>query len=257
MRTRILLPALGGVAVAAAMALAATVPAAADSTPSPSASPTSGAAPSTPHTRCTGSSQAVLTCIKQRSQVAISDRESALQTMANDLNSRKHVTASDRSALLGQVSSDESGLQTLETEIEGSTSVQQAHTLAETIVTGYRVYVLEGPKVHIAIAGDTENAVEATIQNLLPSVQTTINDSSVSQQEKQAAQEALDDCTAQLALAEKASAGASAAVIDLQPSGYPGNKPALVAGRDSVHTARTHLRSCRTDLRNIRTDLGL
>ncbi len=70
------------------------------------------------------------------------------------------------------------------------------------IVTDYRVYVLEAPKVHLVIVADTEDSLELTLQGWLPKVQTAINNSSASAAEKAAAQTALNDCTASLAAAE-------------------------------------------------------
>jgi 3D (Asp-Asp-Asp) domain-containing protein len=256
MSRRTLLTALGGIAVAAALAAGSALPAAADPASSPSASPASGAAPTTPASPCAGSTAAVLACIKQRAAVAISDRETALQKMAADLNSSRSITASDRSTLLGQISLDESGLQSLGTTIQNDATVKQARSDARTIVTGYRVYVLEGPKVHLVIAADTEAAAEARIQNRLPAVQSAIDHSGASAAEKQAAQQALDDCISQLAAAKSASSGVSATVIDLQPSGYPGNQSILAGARGSVSSARADLGKCRTDLDSIRKDLG-
>jgi hypothetical protein len=132
-----------------------------------------------------------------------------------------------------------------------------AKALADTgtIVTGYRVFLLEQPKVHLVLADDTETTVESNLQSKLPSIQTAINNSSVSAAQKAAAQTAFKDCTTQLAAAQSASSGIVSDVINLLPSGYPGNQPTLVSARDSAQTARSDLGKCRTDVQTIRTDL--
>jgi hypothetical protein len=89
----------------------------------------------------------------------------------------------------------------------------------------------------------------------LPSIQTAINNSSVSAAQKAAAQTAFKDCTTQLAAAQSASSGIVSDVINLLPSGYPGNQPTLVSARDSAQTARSDLGKCKTDVQTIRTDL--
>jgi hypothetical protein len=216
------------------------------SSASPSATPTPGA--------CSGSVAARLACIRQRATTAVNDRESALRELAGDVNSSVAITAGDRATLLGQIDSDESGLETLLGTIDSDTTVAKALADTETIVTGYRVYVLETPKVHLVIAADTEGSVEHLIQSVLPAVQAAIDASS--SPNKAAAQAAFNDCSNQLAAAESASSGIVAEVIDLQPSGYPGNQPTLEAAAGSAQTARKDIGACYTDLNTIRKDLG-
>jgi hypothetical protein len=233
-------------AVSAALAAASVLPAMAAASPSPSA--TSGA--------CSGSTAARLACIDQRASQAVSAREAALQKMTSDVNNSADITSSDKATLLGQLSADASGLQTLLGTIDADTTVAKALADTETIVTGYRVFLLEQPKVHLVIAADTETTVESNLQSKLPSIQTAINNSSASAAQKAAAQTAFNDCTTQLAAAQSASSGIVSDVITLLPSGYPGNQPTLVSARDSAQTARSDLGKCKTDIETIRTDLA-
>ena len=233
-------------AVSAALAAASVLPAMAAASPSPSA--TSGA--------CSGSTAARLACIDQRASQAVSAREAALQKMTSDVNNSADITSSDKATLLGQLSADASGLQTLLGTIDADTTVAKALADTETIVTGYRVFLLEQPKVHLVIAADTETTVESNLQSKLPSIQTAINNSSASAAQKAAAQTAFNDCTTQLAAAQSASSGIDSDVINLLPSGYPGNQPTLVSARDSAQTARSDLGKCKTDIETIRTDLA-
>jgi hypothetical protein len=228
----------------------ATTPASGDpsASSSPSATPTPGP--------CSGSVAAQLACIRQRATTAVNDRESALQQMAGDVNSSVAIKAGDKSTLLGQINADESGLETLLGTIDADTTVAQARADTETIVTGFRVYVLEGPKVHLVIAADTEGNVESVIQSVLPAVQAAINASGASAAQKAEAQTAFNDCSSHLGAAESASSGIVVEVIDLQPSGYPGNQPTLASARQSAQTARQDLGTCYTDLKDIRQDLG-
>jgi len=266
---------LATLAVSAALGAASALPAMADtssspsplpsaslaptSSPSPTAStsPTSSPSPASKVGGCSGTQAGILACIKQRSATAISDRETKLQQLTTGVNGSADLTAADRSTLLGQLQSDATGLDSLNTTIQNDTSVKQAWEDAQTIVTGYRVYLLETPKVHLVIAGDTETTVESEIGSVMPALQTAINDSTASAADKQKAQTAFDDCTSQLAAAQSASSGVVTAVIDLRPSGYPGNQPTLVSARQSVTTARQDLGTCRTDINTIRAALGI
>jgi hypothetical protein len=232
-------------AVSAALAAATVLPAMAADSPSPSAS--SGA--------CSGSVAARLACIDQRASQALSARETALQQMTSDVNNSADIASSDKATLLGQISADESGLQTLLATIDADTTVAKALADTETIVTGYRVFLLEQPKVHLVIAADTETTIESNLKSKLPSIQTAINNSGASASRKAAAQTAFNDCTARLAAAQSESSGIVSDVIYLLPSGYPGNRPTLVSAKDQAQTARTDLGKCKTDIQTIRTDL--
>ena len=233
-------------AVSAALAAASVLPAMAAASPSPSA--TSGA--------CSGSTAARLACIDQRASQAVSAREAALQKMTSDVNDSADITSSDKATLIGQLSADASGLQTLLGTIDADTTVAKALADTETIVTGYRVFLLEQPKVHLVIAADTEGTIESNLSSKLPSIQTAINNSKASASQKAAAQTAFNDCPAQLAAAQSASSGIVSDVINLLASGYPGNQPTLASAKDQAQTARTDLGKCRTDLQTIKSDLS-
>jgi hypothetical protein len=237
---------IAALAVSAALAAASVLPAMAADSPSPSASP--GA--------CSGSVAARLACIDQRASQAVSARETALQQMTEDVNKSADITQSDKATLLGQISADESDLQTLLSTIDADTKGAQGLADTETIVTGYRVFLLERPKVHLVIAADTETTIESNLQSKLPSIQTAINKSSASAAQKAAAQTAFNECTTQLAAAQSASSGIVSEVINLLPSGYPGNQPTLVSARDSAQTARSELGKCKTDIETIKSDLS-
>ena len=255
---RLLLSLRSGIALAAstvALGAAGALPAAADTGSSPTPAPTSSPAPAP--APCSGSADSVLACIKQRAAEAISQREAALQKMATDLNDNTHVSASDRSTLLAQIQADESGLTALNATIQADTTAKQARSDALTIVTGYRVYVLEGPKVHLVIAADTEGGVESELQSVMPAIQTAINDSTAPPAQRADAQAAFNDCTSHLAQAVSATSNISSSVIGLEPSGYPGNKSTLTSARASAQTARQDLEECRHDLSTISKDLGI
>lgn len=262
---RLLLSLRSGIALAAsivALGAASALSAAADTGPSPTpastSSPTSTptSSPTSTPAPCSGSADSVLACIKQRAAEAISQRETALQKMASDLNGNSHVSASDRATLLAQIQADESGLTALNATIQADTTAKQARSDALTIVTGYRVYVLEGPKVHLVIAADTEGAAETKLQSVMPAIQTAIDKSTAPPDKRADAQAAFNDITSHLAQAVNASSSIASSVIGLEPSGYPSNKSTLTSARGSAETARQDLEQCRHDLSTIREDLG-
>ena len=239
-----------GLLIALGGATAVTVSA---STAIPSATASASASPS-PSGASTAASR--LAQLKERGAHAIATRESALPQLAADVTGGLGVTAGDKSNLLGQIQADESGLNALNTTIQADTTYATAHSDVELIVTDYYVFALEAPKVHLVIAADGETRVESLLGTTMPEVQSAITASGASATEKAAAQAAYDDCVAKLAAAQEATSGVSAEVINLQPSGYPGNKSTLEAAHTSVTTARQDLQDCRQDLNSVRQDLA-
>lgn len=203
------------------------------------------------------SSASRLQYLQQKGGAAINARLTEIGKLTDAVNKSTDITASDKSTLLSELAADQSGLQALESKIQSDTTASQAYADDQTIVTGYRIYVLEAPKVYLVIAADTENSVEPKIAAVLPELQTLINNSNADPGHKQQAQSALNDCTAQLSVAESASSGVSGSVINLQASGYPGNESTIISARDNVKNARAALQKCRSDINDVRTDLNI
>jgi hypothetical protein len=228
-----------GLGLAGSMAVDAAVP-----TPAPSASPTPA-----PHT-------VALVTLKAHCNVAVQRRLATLAADNTFLKDSAAMSNSDRTAPEGQISADQQGLTALDTTIQGDTTYQQAWADCQTIVTGYRVYALEDPKIHEVIAADGVTKVDATFTTLIPELQALINNSPVSVTVKAQAQADLNDLTSKVDAARTSISGVASSVINLTPAGWPGNQVDLKSAAQNIDTAHTDLDGAGADANHIIKLLG-
>ena len=181
---------------------------------------------------------------------AVQDRETKLTADAVRINGAADLTAADKSALLGIESSDASGLTALDTTIQGDTTLEEARTDCKKIVSGYHVYALFDPQVHLVIAADAISGANTKVSALATQLQQKLDGNT-----NPAVKAALADLAKHVAGSESAVTGVSSSVLALTPSGYPGNKPTLQTAQKSLTTARADLKQARTDIDTIRDAL--
>jgi hypothetical protein len=161
------------------------------------------------------------------------------------------LSSADRATLKGQIGADEQGLTALDATIQSDTTLAQARADCERIVTGFRVYVLEDPKIHEVIAADLAGKVNGSLETLIPELRSLINGSTVPPADKAAAQNDLNDLTSKVDASQTSISGVTASVIDLTPAGWPGNQVVLHSARQNIKTARADLSGARADVNHI------
>jgi hypothetical protein len=206
------------------------------------------AAPPTPPTSL---SQIGLGLIKTNCNIAVQRRLAVLAADETFVNPSAVLTSSDQSALEHQISADEQGLTALDATIQGDTTDSKAWTDCQRIVTAYRVYVLEDPKVHEVIAADGVTKVNATFTQVIPALQALINTTSLGAAVQAQAQHELNDLTSNVNGSRAAMSGVSASVISLLPAGWPANIPALQRAAAHLKTAGADLAVAGTDANQI------
>jgi hypothetical protein len=244
--TRVLARGVATLTLTAGFGLAGSVAVDAQTTPTPA--PTASSTPA-PHT-------VTLAMLQERCNVAVQRRLGTLGADDTFVKDSAALTSADRTTLEGQISADEQGLAALDKTIQGDTTYHQAWTDGQTIVTGYRVYVLEDPKIHEVIAADGVTKVNVTFATLIPELQTLINTSSVSTTVKAQAQADLNDLTSKVNASRTSISGVTASVINLVPAGWPGNQVDLKSAAQNIKTARTDLTGAGADANHIIQLLG-
>jgi hypothetical protein len=192
-----------------------------------------------------------LAALKARCNVAVQRRLGTLGADATFVKQSTALSSADRATLEAQIGADQQGLSALDQTIQADTSFAQAHADCERIVTGYRVYVLEDPKIHEVIAADGVSKVDGALQTLTPELQSLINNSTVSAADKAAAQRSLNDLIGKVSASETSISGVTSLVINLTPAGWPGNQVDLQSARKNITTARTDLDGARADVNNV------
>ncbi len=246
MNTRLLARGVATLTLTAGLGLAGSVAVDADTTPTPASTATPTPAP-----------QPIgLTALKAACNVAVQRRMGTLAADDTFVKDSAALTGSDRTTLEGQISADQVGLPALDKTIQGDTTYKQAWADCQTIVTGYRVYVLEDPKIHEVIAADGVTKVDETFVTLIPELQSLINNSSVSVTVKAEAQADLNDLTSKVDASQTSISGVASSVINLTPSGWPGNAVQLKSAAQNIRTARTDLAGAGADANHIIQLLG-
>ncbi|MDG6104615.1 hypothetical protein Daura_08570 [Dactylosporangium aurantiacum] len=94
----------------------------------------------------------------------IDQRLTALQKFETSLAAAKQVQPAHRDTLTKLIADQRAGLTALKTKVQGETTAAAVKDDAQSMVTGYRVFVLTGPKVRLTAAIDTELAVIAKLR---------------------------------------------------------------------------------------------
>jgi hypothetical protein len=191
--------------------------------------------------------------VKTHITAAIDRRLTTLGTLTTRTTDARGLTASDRSTLQSQLAAEKSGLTSLRSHVAADTDCASLRTDAKSVVETYRVYLLMAPKVHLVIAADSVTAIvnSTKLADAEARLQDGIDKRKGAGKDMTQAQAQLDDMKAKVAAAQSAVASVSSSVINLEPSGYPGNRPAILAARDSVRAGRADLRAARADARAV------
>ena len=184
---------------------------------------------------------------------AITKRLTDLAAARRLLDAATHVAASDRTALDGQIDSASGGLTTLKRTVDADTTLRQLRIDCRMIVTTYRVYLVLIPKVHMVVAADRVLAASAALNNVATLVQGKI--AAGGGATPGGAQAALTDLIAKAAAAQATAGGIPGELLPLTASGYPGNRPTLLAARASLATAQTDLAAALADAKTIQAAL--
>lgn len=126
---------------------------------------TAGAAAAEPSARPSVRA-ATLDAVKDAVAARIDQRLAALQKFETGLAAAKQVQAAHRDTLTKLIAGQRAGLTALKTKVQGETTAAAVKDDALAMVTGYRVFVLTGPKVRLTAAVDTELAVIAKLRTM-------------------------------------------------------------------------------------------
>lgn len=185
----------------------------------------------------TTTEQTRVTAIISAGDREIGRRLTTLGSLPSKIAGATHLTASDKSMLTAQVSSEQSGLTTLKTKLDAETTLAGAKVDAQSIFSDYRVYALVVPKVQLVKVADDQQVVEVKLTDLAGKLQTRLTAAKNGGKDVTALQTQLDDMTAKAQAATAISSSIEAKVINLQPSDYNSDHALLSGDRDQLKTA--------------------
>ena len=167
----------------------------------------------------------------------IERRLTTLNKLTDKVNAATKLTAADKATLSAEVSSTISGLASLKTELDSSTSLSATVGDAKSIYTEYRVYALVAPKIGLIKVADDQQVVEAKLSTLAQKLQTRITAAQQAGKNVTTLESELADMNAKISAAQAISANIESTVINLQPSDYNSNHTVLSGDNTQLQTA--------------------
>jgi hypothetical protein len=193
---------------------------------------------------------ATLAGIKLKAATEINRRVHDLTAAVAKTNEAKGL-GSGQAALVAYLGADIAPLTQLNQKIQADSNVQQARQDFGTIFTGFRVYALVLPAARIA--GDADRATATTIPALTAAA--TKAQQHVNPGNQAVLQPLIDDLTAQVAAANRASSGLAATVFAYTPARWNADHGLLSSARAADKTTDFALDTGRDDVRAIRSVL--
>ncbi len=167
------------------------------------------------------------------------------------------VDPGHRSTLTTELSNERAGLATLQGQITAASTLSQLATLCPQIVTTFRVYVLETPKVHLTVAADREGAISTKLGGIATKLGTAVTEAQSHGKDVGQAPTLLADLQAKVADASSQAGAVPNQILGLTPAQYNAGtaKPALESARSAVVAARGDLVTAKNDAEQIVTIL--
>lgn len=191
--------------------------------------------------------------LKQRALKEIDRRISSLNSLLTRGANLKRLTNDQKNDLDKNIKSQIASLEELKTKIENATDPQTLRTDIKSITSSYRVYALYMPMTQIVIAGENIINITEKLDLIIKKIETRISNAKSQGQDATSIENQLTDIKNKQKEAANLAQTAINTVINLTPSGYPGNKSSLQTARDSLQTARTNLQ----DIKQILTQMTL
>ena len=199
----------------------------------------------------TGNDTAKLKLIQSRGNNEISRRLTTLQGLSSKISSATKLSSGDQSSLSAEVNDEITGLTALKTKLSADTTVADAKADTQSIITDYRVYVLIVPKVNLVKVADDQQAAETKLSDLIPKLQSRVDNAKAAGKNVGTMQDALNDLTKQINAAQAVSSSVESSVIGLQPSDYNTDHKVLSGYRDQLKTAQTDIRAAVSDANSV------
>lgn len=189
--------------------------------------------------------------LKSRADTEIQRRIASLNTLITKLNANKRLSSSQKVTFVDGINAEISSLNSLKTKIDNDTDVATLKTDVQSIVTSYRVYLLYVPQIHILAADDAIRTAADKLTSLAAELNTRIQQDKDSASGISSVENSYNDMLSQIAAARTQATNADNLVLNLQPSGYPGNRPQLLEAQKDVVAGKKNLVAALQDGKSI------
>jgi hypothetical protein len=193
--------------------------------------------------------------VKARCDAAIDERQVKLDEMTKRVEGAKELTSAHRDALNSTNSTSKSGLADLKTKIDGDTDGATLKTDCESIYSGFRIFALRAPQMHLAITGDREGALITKGNTVETKLSAAIATAASKGKDVSDAQAKLTDLQAKLADATSQLNGVVDNLLTFTPAQWNANHDVLKASVASEKTVRDDVKAAFADAKAIVADL--
>ena len=191
----------------------------------------------------------------QRANTEINRRLVALNNLTSKVSSLQKVSDGQKTAFVSEIQSNVTDLTTIKTRIDGDTDLETLKTDVQSIVDNYRIFALYIPKIHLLAGADVASDIAGSLGSLTIKLQNKIATDKDAGKDVSSLQASLTDMQNKISDASNQAANITDSVIQLIPSGYPGNSVNLSSARDMLKTARSDIQAARQDAQLIITGL--
>jgi hypothetical protein len=203
----------------------------------------------------TALTQQHLTNLQTRGAAQIKLRLTTLNNLSTVISGAKRVTASDKTSLSSEVTTEITGLTSLEAKLAAETTITGAQADVESIYSEFRVYALVDPKVHLVRAADDEQVTETSLSALATKLQTRLASEQTAGKDVSVLETSLTDLKTQVANAQAISSAIETKVLALQPSDYNSDHTILSGDAVQLKTAHSDNMTAYSDAKTIVTGL--
>lgn len=196
-----------------------------------------------------------LSTAKAKCEAAIDVRLAEIDKLSSKAGGVKLLTAGHKSTIDGFLSSSRSGLADLRVKVDGDTDAATLKTDCESVATGYRIFALRSPQVHLAIVGDRQSFAVTKGNKVADALQAAIDKAEQLGKDVTAAQASLDDMRAKLADASTQLGGTVDSELGLTPADWNADHTVLNGATTKLRAAQADLKAAFADAKAIVSDL--
>jgi hypothetical protein len=188
-----------------------------------------------------------LAAVQGRCVAAIDARLGQLRGLTAAITAAPNLTTGHQASLTDILSASTSGLTTLKTTIKADTDLATLQGHCQDIVTGFRIYALVTPQVHLVIAADDLTSAADRLSQLADRIAQAITAAKAKGLDTTQAEAALAEMRSEVAAGKAAASGIVGNVLGLTPADYNANPKVLAPSRAALASARGHLRNAAQD----------
>jgi hypothetical protein len=196
-----------------------------------------------------------LTAAKARCDAAIVVRQAELSKLTHLADAAQALSSGHHSTVVSMLSTSTSGLAALKTKIDGDTDAATLKTDCQSIMTGYRVFALRSPQVHLAIVGDRESALVGKGNTAATKLDAAIQKAAGNGKDVTDATAKLADMKAKLADAASLLNGVVDHELTFTPDQWNSNHDVLKSSGTALRSAGDDLKTAFADAKAIVADL--